>query len=107
MAARWNCGSRIVVSGQEKIVSNDDAETIAVQGLAFLANDPDRLGRFLALTGLQPEGIRAAAADPAFLAGVLRHIAGWEPDLLAFADAAAVAPADIRAAAVKLGAFEG
>lgn len=87
-------------------MSDDEAESIAVQALTFLAGDPDRFGRFLAMTGLRPDGIRAAAAEPGFLVGVLRHIAGWEPDLLAFAESVAITPAEIRAAAIKLGAFE-
>jgi hypothetical protein len=87
-------------------MTRDQAEAIAVEALTYIATDPERLGRFLAMTGLRPEGIRAAAADPAFLAGVLRHVAGWEPDLLAFAGAAAIAPADIRSASLTLGAYE-
>jgi len=84
----------------------DEAEAIAVQALTFIATDAERLVRFLAMTGLRPEGIRAAAADPAFLVAVLRHVAGWEPDLLAFAEAASIAPADIRSASLALGAYE-
>lgn len=87
-------------------MTRDEAEAIAVEALTYIATDPERLGRFLAMTGLRPEGIRAAAADPAFLAGVLRHVAGWEPDLLAFAGAAAISPADIRSASLTLGAYE-
>lgn len=87
-------------------MTTEEAEAIAVQALSFLAADPDRLSRFLAMTGLRPEGIRAAAADPAFFVGVLRHVAGWEPDLLAFAEAASIAPADIQSAAIRLGAVE-
>jgi len=87
-------------------MTRDEAEAIAVEALTYIATDAERLGRFLAMTGLRPEGIRAAAADPAFLAAVLRHVAGWEPDLLAFAAAAAIAPADIRSASLTLGAYE-
>lgn len=94
------------MSGRGKTLSADEAEAVAVQALVFLAADSDRLGRFLAMTGLRPEGIRAAAVDPAFLIAVLRHVAGWEPDLLAFAEAAGIAPADVRSASVRLGAFE-
>jgi hypothetical protein len=61
------------------------ANEIAVQGLAFLAEDIDRLGRFLALSGLDPATIREAAREPGFLAGVLDHIMGDESLLVAFA----------------------
>jgi Protein of unknown function (DUF3572) len=61
------------------------AERLAVAALAFIAEEPERLGRFLALTGIGPESIRAAAHEPRFLLGVLDHLAGEEPLLLAFA----------------------
>jgi hypothetical protein len=61
------------------------ANEIAVQGLAFLAEDIDRLGRFLALSGLDPATSREAAREPGFLAGVLDHIMGDESLLVAFA----------------------
>ncbi len=84
-------------------MSRDRAESLAIGALGFLASDPERIGRFLALTGLGPAGIRASARDPRFLQGVLEHIAGHEPDLLAFAEHAAVDPADIRLALAALG----
>ncbi len=74
------------------------AEALAIQALTFIAADADRLGRFLAVSGIGPDRIRAAAAEPNFLAGVLDYLAGDEKLLLAFAgdagiDAAAVAAA--------------
>jgi len=50
------------------------AEALAIQALNFLATEPERLGRFLALSGLGPESIRAAAAESGFLANVLAHL---------------------------------
>ena len=44
------------------------AETLAIQGLSFLAKEPARLGAFLAESGLGPETIRQAAQNPAFAA---------------------------------------
>lgn len=76
---------------ESKLV-REDAEMMAIQALGFLAGDPERLGRFLAATGLGPADIRAAARDKAFLAGVLDHLAEHESDMLAFAEAAGVAP---------------
>ncbi len=71
------------------------AETIAIQALNFLAEDPDRLGRFLALSGLDPRSIRSAAAESGFLAGVLSHLGSDETLLVAFAAAADVTPAEV------------
>lgn len=76
------------------------AEIIALQALAFLAGDPERLGVFLAATGLGPQDLRQGARDPALLAGVLDHLLGDETTLLEFcavADVAAGAPARARA----------
>jgi hypothetical protein len=78
------------------------AENLAIQALGFMAGDPERLGTFLAATGIGPEMIRQAAADPAFLAGVLDHVAGDEPLLIAVAEHAGVAPQDIEHAQAVL-----
>ena len=47
------------------------AEALAIAALTFIAGEPEPLGRFLALTGIGPESIRAAAHEPRFLLGVL------------------------------------
>jgi len=84
--------------------AREAAEALAVQAFTFLAGEPERLGRFLALTGIGPERIRAAAAEPGFLAGVLEHLSGDEALLRAFADQAAIDPAEVaRARAVLSG----
>jgi Protein of unknown function (DUF3572) len=75
--------------------SRETAESLAIQALNFLATEPERLGRFLALSGLGPESIRAAAAEPGFLAGVLAHLGQDERLLLAFAAEAGVRPAEV------------
>lgn len=79
-------------------LSQEDAQKIAVEGLGFLAGDDERLERFLALSGLTPATLRAAAAAPGFLAAVLDHIAGDEMLLLRFAAAAACDPRHIASA---------
>ena len=61
------------------------AQQLAIAALGFIAAEPERLGRFLAITGIGPESIRQAAGEPHFLAGVLDHVAEDEPLLLAFA----------------------
>jgi Protein of unknown function (DUF3572) len=83
-------------------IDREAAEGLAVQALGYLAADPERLGRFLALSGLGPETIRAAAGDPRFLAGVLEYVAGDEALLVAFAAHAAVPPLMVEQARVLL-----
>ena len=46
-------------------ITREIAENLAIQALSFLAADPERLGRFLAITGIGPDAIRKAAVDPA------------------------------------------
>jgi hypothetical protein len=71
---------------------NVDAEKIAIQALFFLAADEGRLGRFLAVTGIGPADIRAAAPEPRFLAGVLEHLADDESAMLAFSQETGIPP---------------
>lgn len=80
----------------------EDAQAIAVEALAFLATDDERLGRFLALTGLSPDTIRAAAASPGFLVAVLDHLAEDESMLVAFSANAGRDPAAVAKARAVL-----
>ena len=72
--------------GYRSSTAVEAGEAVAVEGLAFLAAEPARLERFLAVTGLGPHNLRRAAADPGFLASVLDYLAGDERLLVAFAE---------------------
>src|SRR5271154_2595098 len=72
--------------------SVDSARSLAVSALTFIAADPDRLSRFLGLTGLGPDNLRTAAADPAFLGSVLDYLVADEALLVEFAAAAGRKP---------------
>jgi hypothetical protein len=85
-------------SGAKTLISRKDGEELAVAALAFLAGEPDRLSRFLDLSGLGPHNLRAAAADPGFFAAVLDYVAGDEPLLIAFAAEQGQSPERIIAA---------
>src|ERR1700730_16499811 len=76
-------------------IPREAAELLAVQALTFLAEQPERLDRFLALAGIDPAIIRVAAGEPGFLAGVLDHIASDEALLLEFATHAGIDPGAI------------
>lgn len=84
-------------------MSRNAAESLAIQALAFIAGDPGRLGDFLAVTGIGPDAIRAAAREPSFLAGVLDYVAADESLLVAFAADAAIDPFEIGRARAMLG----
>ena len=81
----------------------EDPATLALGALAWTIGDPARAARLLALTGLEPADLRARAADPAVLGAVLGFLESHEPDLLACADALAVAPGTLVDARRSLG----
>jgi hypothetical protein len=83
-------------------LTQDRAEALAIQALTFIAADGERLGRFLAVTGIGPAEIRAAAGEPGFLAGVLEYMASDESLIGAFASETKVDPADVSKARATL-----
>ena len=83
-------------------LTRERAEALAIQALTFIAGDGERLGRFLAVTGIGPAEIRAAAGEPGFLAGVLEYMASDERLIGAFADETGADPADFGKARAAL-----
>jgi Protein of unknown function (DUF3572) len=79
------------------------AEIVAVQALSFLAGDPERLGAFLSESGIGPETLRNAAADPHFLASVLDFVLRDDATVKAFASVSQLHPTNIAAARQALG----
>jgi Protein of unknown function (DUF3572) len=79
-------------------MTRDSAETVAIQALSFIAEEPERLDRFLALTGIGPDSLRDATREPNFLLGVLDHLAGDDRLLLEFATQKDIAPEVVTAA---------
>ena len=73
----------------------ESAETVAIRALAWIAEDEERLGRFMGLAGLTVDELRARAAEPDFLGGVLDFVLENEPLLLAFAETAGFKPATL------------
>jgi Protein of unknown function (DUF3572) len=88
-------------------MSEDYAQQIAVQGLLHIASDAEALGKFLAITGLGPETLRAAAAEPQFLCSVLQHLMENESALIAFATNQGLAPEQITQAHAALAGVMG
>jgi hypothetical protein len=83
--------------------AREAAEALAVQALSYIAQDSERLGRFLSLTGIGPGEIRTAAREPQFLIGVLDYLSGDERLLTDFAREAGHDPATVEAARIALG----
>ena len=82
------------------------AGELALRALAFLAQDEERVGRFLALTGLDPGDIRASLLEAGFQLAVLDHLASDEALLLAFAEAEGLRPEAVGRARRALGACD-
>ena len=76
----------------------DAAEALALQALAFLARDPDRIARFLADAGIGPDQLRQAAGEPGFLRAVLDHLMSDEPLLLVFSEETGLKPTAVPTA---------
>ena len=74
------------------------AEIVAIQALSFIASAPERLGPFLAESGIGPETLRTAAADPRFLASVLDFIMRDDATVKAFAEVSQLHPTNVAAA---------
>jgi hypothetical protein len=76
----------------------EEAEAIAVSALGFVAADPELLSRFLAITGIEAQAIRRAAAEPGFLAGVLQFIMAHEPTVVRFCEETGTPPESVSTA---------
>ncbi|WP_131193898.1 DUF3572 family protein [Lichenihabitans psoromatis] len=79
-----------------------DAEALAATTLTFLAADPDRLGDFLATSGITVDSIRDAAGQPGFATGILTFLASRDDLIVELAAQERWRPEDLGAALVKL-----
>ncbi len=85
------------------LAAQEAAEALSIQALSFIAGDTERLGRFLAVTGIGPAEIRQAAREPRFLAGVLEFLVSDHKLAAEFAAEAGYTPADLANAYIALG----
>src|SRR5688572_21247610 len=70
--------------------SGEQAEELAIKVLGWLTQDPDMMGRFLALSGIEAGSIRQAAREPGFFAGLTGFLMNHEPTLMTFCEQNAV-----------------
>lgn len=82
-------------------IAREDAETIALKALAFIASAEERLSAFMAETGISLDTLHTRAGDLEILAAALDALMRDEPTLLMFAANAGLAPDEVvRAHAV-------
>jgi hypothetical protein len=68
-------------------VQSDSAQIIALQALAWIVTDDDRLAALMANSGIDPDSLRAHAGDPVVLGAVLDHLLSDDQAVIAFCDA--------------------
>lgn len=73
-------------------MSEEQAETIALQALSFLAQDEQLLDHFLKASGLRAEDLKKRFREPDLLGGVLDIILGNDSVLLDFCNAVSLSP---------------
>ena len=79
-----------------------DAFALALVALATAVSDERRARRFLDLTGIGTDELRERAGDADLLAALIRFLEGYEPDLVAVAEAMDVKPEALVAARHEL-----
>lgn len=92
-----------IASDSRDRVGGPAASEMALAALTFLAQDEERVGRFLALTGIDPGEIRARLGERGFQLAVLDYLAGDEALLVAFAEAESLPPEAVGRARRALG----
>ncbi len=67
-------------------MDREQAEMVAIQALAWLADQNDLMAQFLGQSGADVKQLKHAAADPAFLGAVLDFILSGDPLVRRFCD---------------------
>ncbi|WP_279389721.1 DUF3572 domain-containing protein [Novosphingobium sp. PhB165] len=83
--------------------SPQDPQALALTALGWVLTDGDRASRFLALTGLTPDHLRASLGEIGTLTAVLDFLCAHERDLVAAAEALDVRPEELAAARERIG----
>jgi hypothetical protein len=84
----------------------NDAHALALSALAATLTDERRARRFLDLTGIGTEELRARADDPTLLRALIAFLEAYEPDLVAVSEQIGIKPEALVAAGRTLDPFE-
>jgi len=80
----------------------NDPVALALGALAATLSEERRAQRFIDLTGIGTDELRARAGEPDLLAALLRFLEAHEPDLFAVAETLGCKPEDLVEARRKL-----
>ena len=69
-----------------------DPHALGLAALAATLGEERRARRFLDMTGIGTDELRARAAQPSLLAALLRFLEAYEPDLVSVAEELGVKP---------------
>jgi hypothetical protein len=72
-----------------------DAHTLALLALSIAVSDERRARRFLDLSGIGTDELRARAGEPALLSALIRFLEAYEPDLIDVAAKMGVEPQEL------------
>lgn len=73
-------------------MTTEQAETIALQALAFLAKEEKLFAHFFTSSGLTPQDLKDRFREPELLGGVLDAILADDTVLLAFCNTMSISP---------------
>ncbi|MFN3614377.1 MAG: DUF3572 domain-containing protein [Rubrimonas sp.] len=83
-------------------MNSEAAERLGALALAWMAQDDELLGPFMAASGADPTHLRAMAAEPEFLGFVLDFVLQEDSRVTRFAAFADVRPEDVARARALL-----
>ncbi len=83
-------------------LTRDDAETLALRALAHVAAKEDLFLRFVALTGMSVDEVRARIGDGATLGAILDFVLGDESLVIEFTAACELPPETVAKARALL-----
>ena len=81
----------------------EQAETMAIQALSWLASDEEILSQFLNISGAAPGDLRSRAKEPEFLGFVLDFIMRDDETILGFCGSTSASPETVQRARISLG----
>ena len=85
------------------LMTPENAEIIALEGLGWLAGEEDGIQRFLNQSGIDAQALRQAAGSPEMGVALLDFLLANEDLLLRFCEGASFSPKQLHLARYRLG----